>query len=65
MGYLLRTSPDWDYLSWLRDNWAGPLIVKGVLNANHALAGAVLHFDVEVTDVRGATEEELAHGHAH
>lgn len=36
-----------------------------VLNANHALAGAVLHFDVEVTDVRGATEEELAHGHAH
>ena len=36
-----------------------------VLNANHALAGTVLHFDVEVTDVRGATEEELAHGHAH
>jgi len=35
------------------------------LNANHALAGAVLHFDVEVADVRAATEEELAHGHAH
>lgn len=35
------------------------------LNANHALAGVVLHFDVEVADVRAATEEELAHGHAH
>jgi len=35
------------------------------LNANHALAGEVLHFDVEVAEVREATEEELAHGHAH
>lgn len=31
IGYLLRTSPDWDYLRTLRDAWAGPLIVKGVL----------------------------------
>ena len=30
-GYLLRTSPDWDYVSWLRDHWDGPFIVKGVL----------------------------------
>ena len=35
------------------------------LNANHALAGQVLHFDVTVEGVREATEEELAHGHAH
>ena len=32
-GYLLRTSPDMDYLKALRENWDGPLIVKGVLNA--------------------------------
>jgi L-lactate dehydrogenase (cytochrome) len=32
IGYLLRTSPDWDYLDWLRDHWAGNLVVKGVLN---------------------------------
>ena len=38
---------------------------SATLNANHALAGEVLHFDVEVADVRAATEEELAHGHAH
>lgn len=30
-GYLLRTSPDWDYLHWLRDHWSGALIVKGVM----------------------------------
>ena len=35
------------------------------LNANHALAGQVLHFDVTVESVREATEEELAHGHVH
>ncbi|QIZ82288.1 alpha-hydroxy acid oxidase [Thalassovita gelatinovora] len=31
-GYLLRTSPDWDYLKALRDGWNGPLVVKGVLD---------------------------------
>ncbi|SIT81591.1 L-lactate dehydrogenase (cytochrome) [Yoonia rosea] len=30
VGYLLRTSPDWDYFKVLRDAWDGPLIVKGV-----------------------------------
>ncbi|WP_293447227.1 alpha-hydroxy acid oxidase [Planktotalea sp.] len=33
VGYLLRTSPDWDYVSKLRDEWDGSLVVKGVLNA--------------------------------
>ncbi|MGR3270386.1 alpha-hydroxy-acid oxidizing protein [Thalassococcus profundi] len=32
VGYLLRTSPDWDYLTWLREHWQGKLVVKGVLN---------------------------------
>jgi len=36
-----------------------------VLDANHPLAGKALHFDIEVTSVRVATKEELAHGHAH
>lgn len=35
------------------------------VDANHPLAGVDLNFDVEVTDVRAATEEEVAHGHAH
>lgn len=35
------------------------------LDLNHVLAGATLHFDVEVKDVRQATEDEKSHGHAH
>ena len=36
IGYLLRTSPDWDYLRELRAEWDGKLVVKGVLNADDA-----------------------------
>lgn len=35
------------------------------LNANHALAGQVLNFDVSIVDVRAATPEEVEHGHPH
>ena len=35
------------------------------VDANHPLAGARLTFDVEITEVRDATAEELAHGHVH
>ena len=35
------------------------------IDINHPLAGKVLHFDVEITGIRDATEEEVAHGHPH
>jgi len=35
------------------------------VDANHPLAGQTLHFDVEVSEVRDATSEELEHGHVH
>jgi FKBP-type peptidyl-prolyl cis-trans isomerase SlyD len=35
------------------------------LDGNHPLAGVDLEFDIKMTDNREATEEELAHGHAH
>ena len=38
VGYLLRTSPDWSYLSALRKEWDGPLIVKGVLDPRDCAA---------------------------
>lgn len=52
---------------------AGPRIftITGVegeqvtIDGNHPLAGQRLHFDVEVTEVREATENELSHGHVH
>ena len=36
-----------------------------LMDFNHPLAGKTLTFDVDVVDVRDATEEELAHKHAH
>lgn len=35
------------------------------VDANHPLAGRTLDFDIDVVDVREASEEEVAHGHAH
>jgi FKBP-type peptidyl-prolyl cis-trans isomerase SlyD len=35
------------------------------VDANHPLAGKTLVFDIEVTDVREATADEVSHGHAH
>jgi FKBP-type peptidyl-prolyl cis-trans isomerase SlyD len=35
------------------------------IDGNHPLAGVDLTFDVEVTEIRAATEEEVQHGHAH
>lgn len=35
------------------------------LDTNHPLAGKSLTFEVEITDVRDATEEEVSHGHVH
>lgn len=52
---------------------AGPLNLTVVevkddtvtVDGNHPLAGVTLNFDVEVVDVREATEEEIAHKHVH
>jgi FKBP-type peptidyl-prolyl cis-trans isomerase SlyD len=35
------------------------------IDANHALAGKVLHFDVSIAAVRQAEASEIAHGHVH
>ncbi|MBP9732779.1 MAG: peptidylprolyl isomerase [Candidatus Omnitrophica bacterium] len=35
------------------------------LDANHPLAGMELHFDIQITEVRAATAEEVEHGHVH
>jgi FKBP-type peptidyl-prolyl cis-trans isomerase SlyD len=35
------------------------------LDMNHPLAGKNLDFDVRITDLRPATEDEVSHGHVH
>jgi FKBP-type peptidyl-prolyl cis-trans isomerase SlyD len=48
-----------------------PFVVKELrpttvlVDLNHPLAGKTLHFEVKVTEVRAATEEEAEHGHVH
>lgn len=36
-----------------------------VADLNHPMAGKTLSFEIEVLNVRPATQEELSHGHAH
>jgi L-lactate dehydrogenase (cytochrome) len=36
IGYLLRASPDWDYVRWLREHWQGRFIIKGVMRPEDA-----------------------------
>ena len=55
------------------DSSSGPAIVtitkvEGddiTIDGNHPLAGEQLTFDVEVMDIRPATETEMEHGHIH
>ena len=53
------------------DQSAPVVVVMGIdgehvlLDANHPLAGVDLTFDVEVVEVRAATEKEISHGHIH
>ena len=35
------------------------------VDLNHPLADQTLSFDIDVVEVREATEEELSHGHVH
>jgi FKBP-type peptidyl-prolyl cis-trans isomerase SlyD len=55
------------------DTEQGPMIARiskiedeeVTLDMNHPLADMTLHFDVEILDVREATEDEISHGHVH
>jgi FKBP-type peptidyl-prolyl cis-trans isomerase SlyD len=38
---------------------------KVTVDGNHPLAGAALHFAIEITEVREASVEEVLHGHVH
>jgi FKBP-type peptidyl-prolyl cis-trans isomerase SlyD len=49
--------------------WEAVVLKVGKFNvdidSNHPLAGKTLTFEIEIAEIRDATEEELQHGHAH
>lgn len=53
--------PDGDRIATISEIEGEQVTIDG----NHALAGETLNFEIEVTDVRPATPEELTHGHPH
>jgi FKBP-type peptidyl-prolyl cis-trans isomerase SlyD len=55
------TTDDGDQMVMIIDIQDEDVIVDG----NHPLSGITLNFDVEILEVRDATEDELAHGHVH
>lgn len=60
-----------DFIAEGPDGSVMPLFILEVrdddvlVTPDHPLAGVELHFDVEVTEVRDASAEELEHGHPH
>lgn len=60
-----------DFMAEMPDGNFMPLWISEVqgdtvmVDSNHPLAGETLIFDIEVIDIRDATQEELDHGHAH
>lgn len=42
-----------------------PGLKMATVDTNHPLAGQTLSYAIEVVDIRDASEEEIAHGHAH
>ncbi|MDD1795895.1 peptidylprolyl isomerase [Enterovibrio makurazakiensis] len=60
-------------MRFLADTDQGPIPVEVtevdgdevVVDGNHMLAGQTLTFNVEVVELREATEEEIEHGHIH
>jgi FKBP-type peptidyl-prolyl cis-trans isomerase SlyD len=63
--------PGMEYMAHSPEGHPVPFVIREVnddditIDFNHPLAGKNLSFDIELLDVREATEEELQHGHAH
>ena len=59
------------YISTAKDGTQTPFKISSIdgdeikLDFNHPLAGVNLEFDIEILDIRDASEEEISHGHVH
>lgn len=60
-----------EFIADTPDGGQMPFTIKSInennieLDFNHPLAGLQLTFDIELLNLRDATQEELAHGHVH
>ena len=61
-GELQRRNDDGEEQTFLVVKIKGDTVM---LDGNHPMAGKVLNFSLAVTNVRAASEEEIAHGHVH
>ena len=70
-GNTSNIKPGMQFQAQTSDGHARVVTVKAIqgdmvtIDGNHPLAGEHLNFDVEITEVREATQEELEHGHVH
>lgn len=64
-GYLLRVAPDWAYLAALREEWPGPLVVKGVLEPDDAARLKVEGVDAVWVSNHGGRQFDAAPAVAH
>lgn len=62
IGMRLQAGTDHGHHAVTVTHIAGDMVT---LDGNHPLAGRNLNFEIEITAVRAASEEELAHGHVH
>ena len=56
MGNLLDPGMTWDDVSWVRDLWKGPMILKGVLHPEDAARAATIGVDALVVSNHGGRQ---------
>ncbi len=67
----VEIAPGMQFMAEGPNNTHAPIWIAGIegdqvlVDSQHPLAGVTLNFDVEVLDVRPATDDELNHGHPH
>ena len=57
---LMQPTLNWDDVAWMRDHWAGPLFVKGILDPHDAVRAADLGLDGVVVSNHGGRQLDFA-----
>ncbi len=57
---LMQTTLDWDDLAWMRDQWKGPLFIKGILDPEDAERAVALGVDGIVVSNHGGRQLDFA-----